>query len=94
MYCQRYGSRLDGVLSYTLAALTAVDPELYESARIDGAGRWRQTWNITLPSILPTIMILLILRIGTIMNVGFEKVMLLYNPSIYQDSGRYINLCI
>ncbi len=66
-----------------LAALTSVDPELYESARMDGAGRWRQTWSITIPGILPTIMILLILRIGALMNVGFEKVMLLYNPSIY-----------
>lgn len=67
-----------------LAALTAIDPQLYEAARIDGAGRFRQLWNITLPSILPTVVIMLILRIGQIMNVGFEKVMLLYNPAIYE----------
>jgi len=69
-----------------LAALSSIDVELYESAKIDGAGRWRQTWSITIPGILPTVMILLILRIGALMNVGFEKVMLLYNPSIYQTA--------
>ena len=66
-----------------LAALAAIDPELYQAAKIDGANRWRQTWHITLPGILPTVMILLILKMGTMLNVGFEKVMLLYNPSTY-----------
>jgi putative aldouronate transport system permease protein len=69
-----------------LAALSGINFELYEAARIDGAGRWRQTWYITLPSLLPTIVILLILQIGNLMNIGFEKVMLLYNPRIYDTA--------
>ncbi len=67
-----------------LAALTSIDAELYEAARIDGAGRFRQMLNITLPGIVPTIVIMLILRMGRIMSVGFEKVMLLYNPATYE----------
>jgi putative aldouronate transport system permease protein len=69
-----------------LATLAGIDLQLYEAARIDGAGRWKQTWAITLPSLLPTITILLILQIGNLMNVGFEKVMLLYNPRIYDTA--------
>ncbi|NMA84449.1 MAG: sugar ABC transporter permease [Epulopiscium sp.] len=69
-----------------LAVLAAIDQELYEAAEIDGAGRWRQTLAITLPSILPTIVILLILRMGSIFNVGYEKIILLYNPLIYETA--------
>ncbi len=69
-----------------LAALTGIDPQLYEAATIDGAGRWKQTLFITLPSILPTIIILFILRTGKLLNVGFEKIILLYNPGIYETS--------
>jgi putative aldouronate transport system permease protein len=69
-----------------LATLAGIDPELYEAARIDGAGRWRQILAITIPSLLPTITILLILQMGSLMNVGFEKVMLLYNPRIYDTA--------
>ena len=69
-----------------LAALSGIDQELYEAARIDGAGRLRQTWHVTLPGLLPTIVILLILRIGDILNVGYEKVMLLYTPTIYETA--------
>ena len=69
-----------------LAALTAIDPQLYEAATIDGAGRLRQTWHITLPGIVPTIVIMLILRIGQMMNIGFEKIILLYNPTIYETA--------
>lgn len=69
-----------------LAALTGVDQELYEAAMIDGAGRWRQARSITLPSIMPTIIVMLILRIGGIMNVGYEKIILLYNPAIYETA--------
>jgi putative aldouronate transport system permease protein len=69
-----------------LAALTAIDPQLYEAATIDGAGRLRQTWSITLPGLLPTIVIMLILRIGQMMNIGFEKIILLYNPTIYETA--------
>ena len=66
-----------------LAALTTIDEDLYEAARIDGAGRLRQIWHVTLPGIRPTMITLLILNIGTFMAVGFEKVLLLYNPLTY-----------
>jgi putative aldouronate transport system permease protein len=66
-----------------LAALTTIDQDLYEAARIDGANRLRQTWHITLPGIRPTTMTLLILNIGTFMAVGFEKILLIYNPLTY-----------
>lgn len=69
-----------------LAALTGVSAELYEAATIDGANRWKQTLNITLPSIMPTIITMLILRMGSAMNVGSEKIILLYNPSIYSTA--------
>ncbi|HKT02080.1 MAG TPA: ABC transporter permease subunit, partial [Rugosimonospora sp.] len=71
-----------GTILY-LAALTGIDENLYEAARIDGASRWRQTWHITLPGIRPTMVTLLILNTGTFMAVGFEKVLLLYNPLTY-----------
>ncbi len=67
-----------------LAALTGIDPQLYEASVIDGAGRLRQTWHITLPGIRPTIVILLILQLGQMMNVGFEKIILLYNAATYE----------
>lgn len=68
-----------GTILY-LAALTTIDPQLYEAARIDGANRWQQTWHVTLPGIAPTIVVLLILNIGTFLSVSFEKVLLLQNP--------------
>ncbi|UFU07858.1 ABC transporter permease [Ruania halotolerans] len=71
-----------GTILY-LAALTTIDDQLYEAARIDGANRWRQTWHITLTGIRPTMMVLLILNIGQFMAVGFEKILLLYNPLLY-----------
>lgn len=69
-----------------LSALSGIDQELYEAARIDGAGRLRQTWNITIPGILPTIVILLILQIGGLLNVGYEKIILLYTPGTYETA--------
>ncbi|AUS98868.1 sugar ABC transporter permease [Clostridium thermosuccinogenes] len=69
-----------------LAALTNISPELYESAVIDGAGRWKQLIHITLPGIASTIIVLLILRMGSIMSVGFEKIILLYNPLTYETA--------
>ncbi|GAA4876200.1 sugar ABC transporter permease [Paenibacillus vulneris] len=69
-----------------LAALSGINPELYEAARVDGAGRIRQIWSVTLPGIVPTIMILLILRVGGLMEVGFEKIVLLYNPNTYETA--------
>lgn len=74
-----------GAILY-LAALTNIDESLYEAAKIDGANRWKQTIHITIPGILPTIITLLILNIGSIMAVGFEKVLLLYNPLNYETS--------
>lgn len=71
-----------GTILY-LAALTTIDDQLYEASRIDGANRWQQTWHITLPGIRPTMMVLLILNIGAFMAVGFEKILLLYNPLTY-----------
>jgi putative aldouronate transport system permease protein len=71
-----------GTILY-LAALTTIDEDLYEAARIDGASRWQQIWHVTLPGIRPTMVTLLILNIGTFMAVGFEKVLLLYNPLTY-----------
>ena len=64
-----------------LAALSTIDQELFEAARIDGAGRLRQIFHITLPGILPITMILLIIRLGAILNVGFEQVLLLQNDA-------------
>ena len=69
-----------------LAALAGVDQQLYEAASIDGAGRWKQTLHITLPGIAPTIIILLIMDIGHLMSVGYEKVILLYNPLTYSTA--------
>ncbi|MFC3493754.1 ABC transporter permease [Glycomyces rhizosphaerae] len=74
-----------GTILY-LAALTSIDDSLYEAAKIDGAGRWRQTWHVTLPGIRPTMVTLLILNIGSFLNVGFEKVFLLYNPLTYETA--------
>ncbi|MEV4275029.1 ABC transporter permease [Actinoplanes xinjiangensis] len=71
-----------GTILY-LAALTTIDNDLYDQAKVDGANRWRQTWHVTLPGIRPTMITLLILNIGTFLAVGFEKVLLLYNPLTY-----------
>ena len=71
-----------GTILY-LAALTTIDSDLYQQAMVDGANRWRQTWHVTLPGIRPTMITLLILNIGTFLAVGFEKVLLLYNPLTY-----------
>ena len=69
-----------------LAALSSIDPALYEAATVDGAGRFRRMWHITLPGIAATISILLILRIGNIMSVGYEKIILLYSPATYETA--------
>lgn len=69
-----------------ISALSGVDQELYEAARIDGANRWKQTIHITLPAIMMTIIMMFIMRIGTIMSIGYEKIILLYNPGIYETA--------
>lgn len=71
-----------GTIVY-LAALAGVDVELYEAAQIDGAGRLRQLFSITLPSIMPIIMLMLVLRIGGILNAGTEQILVMYNPTVY-----------
>jgi putative aldouronate transport system permease protein len=65
-----------------LAALTTIDPHLYESAAMDGAGKMRQTWHITLPGIAPTVILLLILSVGKVMEVGFDHVYVLQNEVV------------
>lgn len=69
-----------------LAAMTAIDPELYNAAKVDGAGRFKQMMNITLPSIKGTVLVLLIMSIGNLINIGFEKQMLLGNPIVASKS--------
>ena len=67
-----------------LAALTGIDMQLYEAAVIDGAGKWKQMLHVTLPGILPTISVMLILEIGKMLSLGYEKVILLYSPNTYE----------
>ncbi len=74
-----------GTIIY-LSALSAISPELYEAARMDGAGRWKQTLHITIPSLVPTIVVMLVLRIGSIMSVSYQKIILLYSPSVYEKA--------
>lgn len=69
-----------------LAALVGIDPTLYEAGIVDGANRWQRIINITIPSIIPTIIIMLILRMGSMFSIGFEKIMLLYNPATYETA--------
>ena len=74
-----------GTIVY-LAAISGVDPGLYEAARLDGAGRWRQMWNITLPSIAPTVSTMFIMKIGHIMGDSMEKVLLMQSPVTFEYS--------
>lgn len=74
-----------GTILY-LAALTTIDPQLYEAARIDGANRLQQMWYVTIPGLMPTMVVLLVLNVGTFMAIGFEKVLLLYNPLVYETA--------
>ncbi|GIP35804.1 sugar ABC transporter permease [Paenibacillus sp. J2TS4] len=65
-----------------LAAMTSINPNLYEAAMVDGAGRWRRMWSITLPSLMPTIIILFLLRIGHLMDANVEQVLFFLNPLV------------
>lgn len=67
-----------------LAAIAGVDPQLYEAALMDGAGRWRQLLHVTLPCIAPTVIVVLILRIGGLMEAGFEQVFVMYHPGVFR----------
>jgi len=76
-----------------LAAFSMVDPTLYEAAKIDGAGRWKQLWHITLPGIAPIIILMFILRLGNILEAGTEQILVMYNPVVYNVSdviGTYV----
>jgi putative aldouronate transport system permease protein len=77
-----------GAILY-LAALSGINPELYEAAFVDGANKWRQTWSITLPSIMGTVVILFLLRLGNLLEVGFEQIFILYNPLVYDISDVF-----
>nr|WP_242698197.1 ABC transporter permease subunit [Bacillus sp. SD088] len=72
-----------GAIIY-LAALAGVDPQLYEAATVDGANKWKQLWYVTIPALLPTIAILFVLRLGNVLDVGFEQIFVLYNPVVYE----------
>lgn len=67
-----------------LAALTGIDPGLYESAMLDGAKRWQQTLYITLPMLMPTIILMLVLSLGSVLNAGFDQIFNLYSPIVYE----------
>lgn len=72
-----------------VSAITAIDPALYEAAKIDGAGKFKQIWKITIPQILPTILVMLIIRIGYLMDAGFEQIYTMLSPST-RETGEII----
>lgn len=81
-----------GAIIY-ISALSSVDEQLYEACIIDGGGRWKQLIHITIPGILPTIVIMLLMRIGSLVNVGYQDIILLYQPSTYETAdviGSYV----
>ncbi|MGG1515626.1 ABC transporter permease subunit [Paenibacillus oryzisoli] len=71
-----------GAIIY-LAALTSIDSQLYEAAVIDGASKWRQTWHVTLPGIRSVIILMLMLRVGHLLDAGFTQIIVMYNPLVY-----------
>ncbi|WP_336759918.1 ABC transporter permease [Paenibacillus sp. USHLN196] len=81
-----------GTIIY-LAALTNIDKSLYEASVMDGAGRWKQTWHITLPGILPIVILMVTLSLGNVLNGGFDQVFNLYNPLVY-ESGDILDTMI
>lgn len=81
-----------GTIIY-LAALTGIDPTLYEAATVDGASRWRQTLSVTLPGILPTIVLMTTLSLGNILNAGFDQIFNLYSPQVY-STGDIIDTMV
>lgn len=76
-----------------MAALTSINPDLYEASEIDGASRWRQIWHVTLPGIRPTIILLATLSLGNVLNAGFEQVFILLNPLV-MDSGDILDTLV
>lgn len=76
-----------------LAALTGIDPTLYEAASVDGAGRWKQTIHITIPGIAPFIVLMTVLAIGNVLSAGFDQIFNLYNPAVY-ETGDIIDTLV
>lgn len=81
-----------GTIVY-LAALAGINPNLYEAAEVDGAGRWRQTWSITLPGIAPIIVLMVTLSLGNVLNAGFDQIFNLYSPQVY-ETGDIIDTLV
>jgi len=73
-----------------MAAITGIDPNLYEAAEIDGAGRWRQTWHITLPGLQMVIVLMMVLSLGNVLNAGFDQIFNMYNPYV-METGDIID---
>ncbi|WP_439116440.1 ABC transporter permease [Paenibacillus antri] len=76
-----------------LAAITSIDPSLYEAAAVDGAGRWKQTWHVTLPGMHMIIVLLMVLSLGTVLDAGFDQIFNLYSPQVY-ESGDIIDTMV
>ena len=76
-----------------LAAITSIDPTLYEVASIDGAGRWQKAWHITIPGMGMVIVLLMVLNLGNILNAGFEQVFVLYSPLVYETGDIIATRC-
>jgi len=76
-----------------LAAITSIDPSLYEAAAVDGAGRWKQTWHVTLPGLQMIIILLMVLSLGNVLDAGFDQIFNLYSPQVYQ-SGDIIDTMV
>lgn len=72
-----------------IAAIAGINQDLYEAAALDGAGRFKQMWHVTLPSIIPTVVLMLILRLGSVLEAGTEQILMMYNPTVY-DVGDVI----
>ncbi len=66
-----------------LAAITSIDPTLYEAAKVDGASKLKQIFHVTLPGLMPTIVLMLIMKVGYILDTGFEQILVMYNPTVY-----------
>ncbi|SFT05403.1 sugar ABC transporter permease [Paenibacillus sp. BC26] len=76
-----------------LAAITSIDPSLYEAAAVDGAGRWKQTWHVTLPGMQMIIILLMVLSLGSVLDAGFDQIFNLYSPQVY-ESGDIIDTMV
>ena len=92
IFCRIFGRESGFPLLY-ISAISGIDQGLYDAAAVDGAGRIRKIWYVTLPSITPTISVMLILRLGSILNVGWQKIMLLQN-GLTKDVSDVIQLFV